>query len=101
MLLSHILIEHVDKATRKQWEIEAVSEGITDLDAVVKFLESKCQALELIHANQHPRNNNSSNVSKPTNHAYVATHTADVFHAEANIPCADASSLGKQAHSKG
>jgi hypothetical protein len=49
---------------------------MTELEEVVKFLEGKCQALELIHANQHPRNNNSSGFSKPTKHAYVATHSS-------------------------
>jgi len=78
VLLSQILIEHVDEVTRKQWEMKAVSEGITELEAIIKFLEGKCQALELIHASQHPRNNNSSGVSKPTKHAYVATHSSCV-----------------------
>ena len=78
VLLSHILLEHVDEATRKQWEMKADSQGITELEAVIKFLESECQALELINANQHPRNNNSSGVSKPTKHAYVATHSSCV-----------------------
>jgi len=42
-------------------------------------MEGKCQALELIHTSQHPRNNNSSGVSKPTKHAYVATHSSCVL----------------------
>jgi len=78
VLLSHILLEHVDEATRKQWEMKAVSQGITELETVVKFLERKCQALEQIHANQHPRNNSSTGISKPTKHAYVATHSSCV-----------------------
>jgi len=72
VLLSQILIEHVDEVTRKQWEIKAVSQGITELEAIIKFLE-------LIHASQHPRNNNSSGVSKPTKHAYVATQGSCVL----------------------
>jgi len=76
MLLSQILIEHVDEATRKQWEMKAVFQGITELESIIKLLEGKCQALELIHASQHSRNNNSSCVSKPTKHAYVATHSS-------------------------
>jgi len=48
--LLQILIEHVDKATRKQWEMKAVSQGITELESIIKFLEGKYQALELIHA---------------------------------------------------
>ena len=79
VLLSQILIEHVDEVTRKQWEMKAVSQGITELEAIIKFLEGKCQALELIHASQHPRNNNSSGVSKSTKHAYVATHSSWVL----------------------
>ena len=55
VLLSQILIEHVDEVTRKQWEMKAVSQGINELEAIIKFLEGKCQALELIHAGQHPR----------------------------------------------
>ena len=69
VLLSQILIEHVDEVTRKQWKMKAVSQGIIELEAIIKFLEAKCQALELIHISQHPRNNNSSGVSKPTKHA--------------------------------
>jgi hypothetical protein len=42
---------------------------------LIKFLEGKCQTLDLIHANQHPSNNNNSCVSKPTKHAYVCTHS--------------------------
>jgi len=49
VLLPQILIEHVDEVTRKQWEMKAVSQGITELEAIIKFLEVKCQALELIH----------------------------------------------------
>ena len=79
VLLSHILIEHVDEITRKQWEMKAVSQGITEFEAIIKFLGGKCQALELIHASQHPRNNNSSGISKPTKHAYVATHSSCVL----------------------
>ena len=59
--------------------MKAVSQGRTELEAIIKFLEGKCQALELIHASRHPRNNNNSGVSKPTKHAYVATHTAHVL----------------------
>jgi len=56
--------------------MKAVSQGTTELEAVVKFLESNCQALQ--YANQHPRNINSTGVSKPTKHAYVATHSSCV-----------------------
>jgi hypothetical protein len=79
VLLSQILIQHVDEVTRKQWEMKAVSQGVTELEAIIKFLEGKCQALELIHASQHPRNNNSSGVSRQTKHAYVATHSSCVL----------------------
>ena len=79
VLLSQILIEHVDEETRKQWEMKAVCQGMTELEAIIKFLEGKCQALELIHASQHPRNNNSSGVSKPSKPAYVATHSSCVL----------------------
>jgi len=41
-VLSQILIEHVDEATRKQWEMKAVSQGITELESIIKFLEVKC-----------------------------------------------------------
>jgi len=79
VLLSQILVEHVDEVIRKQWEMKAVSQGMTELEAIIKFLEGKCQALELIHASQHSRNNNSSGVSNPTKHAYVATHSSCVL----------------------
>ena len=59
--------------------MKAVSQGITELEAIIKFLEGKCHALELIHASQHSRNNNSSGVSKPTKHAYAATHSSCVL----------------------
>jgi len=49
-MLSQILIEHVDEVTRKQWEIKAGSQGMTELEAIIKFLEGKCHTLELIHA---------------------------------------------------
>jgi len=71
--MSQILIENVDDVTRKQWEMKDVSQGVTELEAIFKFLEDKCQALELIHTSQLPRNNNSSGISKKTKHAYVAT----------------------------
>ena len=79
VLLSQILIEHVDELTRKQWEIKALSQGITELEAIIKFLEGKCRALELLHAIQHPRNNKSSGVSKPTKHACVTTCSSCVL----------------------
>ena len=75
VLLSQILVEHVDEVTRKQWEMKAVSQGVTELEAIIKFLEGKCQALELIRASQHPRNNNRSGISKQTKHPHVATHS--------------------------
>jgi type II secretory pathway component PulJ len=75
---SHILIEHVDEVSRKQQEMKEVSQRITEFEAIIKFLEGKCQALELIHENQHPRNNNSSVVSKLTRHAYVVTQCSFV-----------------------
>ena len=79
VVLSQISIEHVDEVSRKQWEMKAVSQGKTGLEAIIKFLEGKCHALELIQASQHHRNNNSSGVSKPTKHAYVATHSSCVL----------------------
>ena len=45
VLLSQTLIEDVDEATRKQWEMKAVSHGVTELEAIIKFLEGKCQGL--------------------------------------------------------
>jgi len=74
-----ILIQHVVEVTRKLWELKAVSQGITEHEAIIKFLEGKCQALEPIHASQHPGNNNSNGVSKPTKHAYVTTHSSCVL----------------------
>jgi len=82
VLLSQILIEHVDEVTRKQWEMKAVSQGITELEAIIKFLGGKCQTLELIHASQHPRSN-----SKPTKHAYVATHSSCVSYIDNHPLC--------------
>jgi hypothetical protein len=37
-LSSQILIVHVDEVTRKLWEMKAVSQGITALEAIIKFL---------------------------------------------------------------
>ena len=59
VLLSQVLIQHVDEVTRTQWEMKAVSQGMTELEAIIKFLEGKCQLLELIHTSQYPRHNNS------------------------------------------
>ena len=98
-MLLQISIEHVDEVTRKQWEMKAVSQGVTELEAIIIFLEGKCHALELIHASQLPRNNNSSGVSKQTKHAYVATQL--MLCVGAAIPCIDVSSSRKQAHSRG
>jgi len=39
VLLSLILMEHMDEVTRKQWEMKAVSQGITELEGIIKFLE--------------------------------------------------------------
>ena len=39
VLLSQVLIQHVDEVTRKQWEMKAVSQGITEHEAIIKFLE--------------------------------------------------------------
>jgi len=76
VLLSQILIEHVNEVTRKQREMKAVSQRVTELEAVIKFLEGKCQALELIQASQHPRKNNSNGFSKQTKCTYVPTHSS-------------------------
>jgi len=59
--------------------MKAVSQEITELESIIKFIEGKCQALELIHASQYLRNNNNSCVSKSTKHAYVATHSSCVL----------------------
>ena len=59
--------------------MKAVFQGITELEAIIKFLEGKCQVLQLIHSSQHPKNNNNSGVRKPTKHAYVATHSSCVL----------------------
>ena len=69
------MIDHVDEVTRKQLEMKSVSQEMTELNAIIKFLEGKCQGLEIIHTSQHPRNNNNSGVSKPTKYGYVATHS--------------------------
>jgi RPA family protein len=94
-----ILVEHVDEESIKQWEMKAVYQGVTELEARIKFLEAKCHALELIHASQHPRNKNSSGISKQTKHAYVATQF--MLCVDETIPCIDVSSSRKQAHSRG
>jgi hypothetical protein len=70
----------VDELTRKQWEMKAVTQGVTELEEVIKFLEGKCQALELIRASQQLRDTNSnSSLSKQPKHAYVATHNSCVL----------------------
>jgi len=69
VLLSQISIEHVDEVTRKQWEIKAVTQWVTELKELIKFLEGKCQALELIHASHQPGNCNSEiSRIKPSTH---------------------------------
>jgi diphosphomevalonate decarboxylase len=74
-VLSQILVEHEVELTRKQWEMKAVTQGVTEFEELIKFLEGKCQALELIHASQQLRDTNSnSSMSKQTKHAYVGTH---------------------------
>ena len=75
VLLSQRVIDHVVEVSRKKWEMKVVSQEMTELNAIIKFLEGKCQALEIIHTSQYPRNNNNGGVSKPTKHGYVATHS--------------------------
>jgi hypothetical protein len=88
VLLSQILIEHVDDLTRKQWEMKAVTQGVTELEELIKFLEGKCQALELIHVSQQLRDTNSnSSISKQTKHAYVATHNSCVLCKDSHPLC--------------
>ena len=87
LLLSQILIEYVDEVTRKQWEMKAVTQGVTELEKIIKFLEGKCQALKLIHASRQSRNNNkSSSVSNKTKHAYIVTQIAHMLCLKATIP---------------
>jgi hypothetical protein len=38
VLLSQILIEHVDELTRKQGEMRSVAQGVTELEELIKFL---------------------------------------------------------------
>jgi hypothetical protein len=38
VLLSQILIEHLDELTRMQWEMKAATQGVTELEEVIKFL---------------------------------------------------------------
>jgi hypothetical protein len=86
VLLSQILIEHVHELARKQWDIKAVTQGVTELEELIKFLEGKCQVLDIIRASQKHRNTNSnSSMSKQTKHAYVATHNSCVS-CKANHP---------------
>jgi len=69
VLLSQISIEYVDEVTRKQWDMKAVTQWVTELKELIKFLEGKCQAFELVHINHQPRNCNSEiSRSKPSTH---------------------------------
>lgn len=69
VLLSQIPIEHVAEITRKQWEMKAVTQWVTELKELIKFLEDKCQALKLIHESHQPWNYNSEiSSSKPSTH---------------------------------
>ena len=92
----------MDELNRKQWEMKAVTRGIAEFEETIKLLEGKCQALELIHASQQPRNTNSNcSTSKQTEHTYVATYKPCVMCIKATIPCIDVSSSRKQAHVRG
>jgi hypothetical protein len=52
---------------------------MTEHEAIIKFLEAKCQALQLFHASQHTRNNSIIGASKQTNHVHVATRSSCVL----------------------
>jgi hypothetical protein len=45
VLLSQILIEHVDELTRKQWEMKAVTQGVTELEELIKFQKVNVRSL--------------------------------------------------------
>jgi hypothetical protein len=60
--------------------MKAVTQGVTKLEELIIFLEGKCQALELIHANWQPKDTNSnSSINKQTKHTYVATYKTCVL----------------------
>jgi hypothetical protein len=46
---------------------------------IIKFLERKCQALELIRTIHHPINQNSRGFIKPTQLEYVTTYSSCVM----------------------
>jgi hypothetical protein len=101
VLLPQILIDHVDGLPSKQWEMKAVTQGVTELEELIKFLEGKCQAPELIRASQQLRATNSnSSMSKQTKHAYVATHNSCVL-CEDSHPLYRCKQFTSEAHIRG
>jgi hypothetical protein len=75
VLLWQELVRHLNCVSRKQWEMKAVSQGMTEIGKVIKFLEGNCQVLELFYARQHRRNDGSSDVAKLTKHSYYNSVT--------------------------
>ena len=43
--MSHSVLEHVNEVTRKHWERKTVSQGITEFEAIIKFLEINVRLL--------------------------------------------------------
>ena len=55
LIMNHLLLSVLDSETHKEWELQ--TSALPDIPAtpdVIKFLEDRCKALELLQANQLP-----------------------------------------------
>ena len=83
LMLNHLMLATMDPETQREWELETASRADIPLTTdLITFMESRCQALELIQTTQpvkvQPTTSRASystrsKVSKPTR-TYVATH---------------------------
>jgi Protein of unknown function (DUF1759)/Putative peptidase (DUF1758) len=77
ILLSQLLLDKVDVASRKQWESTVTSKELPSLESLCSFVEQRCQALEVISAGNKPKPNVSTQSihkeQKPAKASYVST----------------------------
>jgi hypothetical protein len=65
ILLSHLVLEHVDTNTRREWEVISAGQEIPRLAKLCEFLEARCQALEVVNMKE-PSTNNLGKVTSAT-----------------------------------
>ena len=65
LIMNHLLLSVLDLDTHKEWELQtAALPDIPSTSEVIKFLETRCKALELLQANQLPSTSTSQRSSE-------------------------------------